>query len=276
MQHSIDATYASGLAERLANHTQLAIAVSGGVDSMTLATFAARRLGERVAIYHAVSPAVPEEGTRRVRELAEREGWRLHVIDANEFEDPNYRANPANRCFYCKSNLYGTIRAATRDTIASGTNLDDLGDYRPGLVAAQEHGVVHPFVEAGIAKAGVRALARELGLGGLAELPASPCLSSRVETGIAIRGPDLQAIHATERLLTERLGAVTLRCRLRAAGVVIELEEAVLRELDEAQRLQLAAEIGNIWQREAQAIRFASYRMGSAFLHARPAAGAPA
>ena len=102
---------------------------------------------------HAVSPAVPPHATARVRAHAERHGWALTVADAGEFDDPRYRANPVDRCYFCKSNLYDRIRSVTEGTVASGTNLDDLGDYRPGLKAAAERGVVHPFVEAGIDKA---------------------------------------------------------------------------------------------------------------------------
>ena len=131
---------------------------------MTLALLAGRRLGAESAMFHAVSPAVPPEATERVRAFAAREGWRLTVLDAGEFADPAYRANPANRCFYCKTNLYGALAARTDATLLSGTNLDDLGDWRPGLKAAEEHGVRHPFVEAGIDKAGVRAIAASAGL----------------------------------------------------------------------------------------------------------------
>ena len=109
---------------------------------------------------HAVSPAVPPHATARVRAHAGLEGWNLAVADAGEFADPRYRANPVDRCFFCKSNLYDRIRSVTQATVASGTNLDDLGDFRPGLKAASQRGVVHPFVEAGIDKAAVREIAR--------------------------------------------------------------------------------------------------------------------
>ncbi len=146
---------ALGVAEESARWT---FAVSGGVDSMTLATLAHRRLDTVPRMVHATSPAVPSEARRRVERHASAEGWALEVIDAGEFADADYRANPVNRCYFCKSRLYGSIdaviRAAGGGLVASGTNRDDLGDFRPGLRAAEEKGVRHPFVEAGIGKAG--------------------------------------------------------------------------------------------------------------------------
>jgi len=143
-------------------HKHAAIAVSGGVDSMTLAVVAGRMRGSDTAIYHATSPAVPAEATARVRHFAQRENWQLTVLDAGEFDDPDYRANPANRCYYCKSNLYQAIAAHTDAQLLSGTNLDDLGDWRPGLKSAEEQNVRHPFVEAEIDKAGIRRIADAL------------------------------------------------------------------------------------------------------------------
>ena len=122
-----------------------AVAVSGGVDSMTLAVAAHRVLGNDARMVHAVSPAVPEDASGRVRDYANREGWRLDLIDAREFADANYMANPHDRCFYCKTNLYSTMADAVDCVLVSGTNTDDLGDYRPGLRAAAAHGVRHPI-----------------------------------------------------------------------------------------------------------------------------------
>ena len=124
----------------------LAVAVSGGVDSLTLAWIAHRRLGARAAMFHAVSPAVPPEATARTEALARAEGWSLSVFDAGEFADPAYRDNPVNRCFFCKRSLYGAIASRTRRQIVSGTNCDDLGEFRPGLDAAAAAGVRHPYV----------------------------------------------------------------------------------------------------------------------------------
>jgi uncharacterized protein len=146
--------------------------------------------------------------------------------------------------------------------------MDDLGEYRPGLDAARAVGVRHPYVEAGVDKAGVRALARQLGLGDLAELPASPCLSSRVETAIRIDPATLTAIHAIETLVSRSLAPETVRCRVRHAGVVIELDSSSLAaaegspELVQAIAALLPAPI------TGQRISFEAYRKGSAFVGA--------
>ena len=248
-----------------------AVAVSGGVDSLTLARIAHDALGNNVTMYHAVSPAVPAEATQRVRALAQLYGWQLEVIDAGEFDSEDYMRNPVNRCFFCKTSLYDAISAIAEQTnaqILSGTNTDDLGEYRPGLAAAKQHDVRHPFVEAGISKADVRALARQLGMDDVAELPAAPCLSSRVETGIAINAETLKAIHATEKLVSAELKPNTVRCRMRANGVVIELDEATLAAIDEKVSNELISQIEVVFALLAseKSIRFEVYRTGSAFL----------
>lgn len=244
-----------------------AVAASGGVDSMTLAFVAHRRLQGRVSVFHAVSPAVPVSATARVEAYAEREGWALSIVDAGEFADERYMVNPANRCFFCKTNLYGTLAAKTEKQLISGTNLDDLGDWRPGLKAAQAEGVRHPFVEAGIDKSCVRRLAQHFGLDDLAELPAAPCLSSRIETGLRIDASLLPRIDQVEALLRDRLSPETVRCRLRKDGVVIELDQTTFNRLEAAGRPALTGEIAAILgARHEGAITFESYRRGSAFL----------
>lgn len=247
----------------------LALAVSGGVDSLTLAHVAHRGAASRAAtVFHATSPAVPPEATERVRRHAARFGWRLQVIDAGEFHDPDYLANPHNRCFFCKTNLYGTIAAKTEATIASGTNTDDLGDYRPGLIAAKEHDVRHPFVEAGIDKATVRAIARHLGLDDIAELPAAPCLSSRLETGTRVTAARLAVVHAVERALVEALRPATARCRILADGVRIELDEASLEAASGPAGASLRERISALCRdlTAGSAPEYRPYRRGSAFL----------
>lgn len=246
----------------------LAVAVSGGVDSMTLAVIAHRACPGRVRVVHAMSAAVPAQASARVRRHAACEGWDLQLVDAGEFADPRYRDNPADRCFYCKSSLYATMARLCSETLVSGTNCDDLGDYRPGLRAAGQHQVRHPYVQAGIDKAGVRAIARHLGLEDLADLPAAPCLSSRIETGIAIDPRVLPVVNAVERAIGAAISPRTVRCRVRHAGVVIELDEASLQKLTGAARDAMAADVARQFAviGEQRPVVFAPYTMGSAFL----------
>ena len=247
----------------------IAVAVSGGIDSLTLATIAHAHARARVEMFHAVSPAVPGDATARVERLADAQGWQLRVIDAGEFDDADYRANPTNRCFFCKTNLYGSIARHTDAQIVSGANLNDLGEYRPGLDAARNNGVRHPYLEAEIDKAGVRRLARVAGLGDLAELPAAPCLSSRVETGIPIRADVLKAIHAVERRLARDFPRGTIRCRVRASGVVIELDPDTLQAMSGAREAAVRADVAGFFAGSVETgeLAFAPYRNGSAFLH---------
>ena len=252
----------------LAELPGLAVAVSGGVDSMTLAHAAHRAGVPGLIVVHALSPAVPTEATLRVREHAARFSWRLTEVDAGEFGDPEYRANPINRCYFCKTNLYSRIAHVTGGPIASGANLDDLGDYRPGLIAAAEHRVRHPFVEAGMDKNAVRALAHGYALNDIAELPAQPCLSSRVETGIAINARDLAFIARMEQALSDLAPPGTdLRCRVTHAGIAVETAAG-----NEAMT-QIAAALCRDEQRVF--LGFRRYKRGAAFLHAGTPAHAP-
>ncbi len=260
------------LQKRLRELHHVAVAVSGGVDSMTLAVVAHGTLGPRARMYHAVSPAVQTDATERVHAFAAREGWTLEVFDAGEFADGNYRTNPVDRCYYCKRKLYAAIARRTDTPIASGTNTDDLGDYRPGLRAAREHRVCHPYVETGIDKSGVRELARFLALEELAELPAAPCLSSRVETGIVIEAAVLAAVYSAERTIRDALAPRVVRCRVRRGGIVVELDPADLEGLSPLPRQSLAIRIGKLFRRAGidRPVEFSAYRRGSAFLQDGP------
>lgn len=217
--------------EKLEKHLDMlgpvAVAVSGGVDSMTLAVVA-NRINKQSECFHALSPAVPPSATDRVRKHAEKEGWNLKLIRAGEMDDPAYLANPVNRCYYCKTNLYDAIQNHTDLPLVSGTNTDDLGDYRPGLIAADEHLVSHPYVDVGISKSQLRNIARRLGLNDLHSLPAAPCLSSRVTTKIPIDKNLLPVINAAEEQLWEALKLeiplMGIRCRIRPGEVAVEIE----------------------------------------------------
>lgn len=215
---------AQSLVRALGRHDRLAIAVSGGIDSTVLSHMAQATLGDRARMIHAISPAVPAAATDRVRRHAQAAGWRLDIVDAGEFGDARYRENPLERCYFCKLNLYGTIAGMVDGAIASGTNTDDLGDFRPGLRAAEEWRVSHPYVEAGLGKDEIYALARLMGHEDLAELPAQPCLASRIETGLRVTEADLAFVEAVEALLHRQLGTgAVLRCRMTHQGVIVEL-----------------------------------------------------
>jgi pyridinium-3,5-biscarboxylic acid mononucleotide sulfurtransferase len=254
----------------LATAQASAIAVSGGVDSMTLTHVAMAVMPEKPVVFHAVSPAVPARATARVREHAARHGWDLQVVDAGELRDPRYVGNPVNRCYFCKTNLYGFIRREWPGPLFSGANLDDLSDYRPGLNAAAEYGVRHPFVEAGVDKAAVRAIARHLRLEDLSELPAQPCLSSRIETGRPIDAKHLQLVDRVESQIREWLGPVDLRCRVRRLGLCLEVDSQVLPALDPF----VVQAIQRLCEREADGaglhfVGIEGYVRGSAFVGER-------
>ena len=154
----------------------------------------------------------------------------------------------------------------TSGPIFSGTNLDDLCDYRPGLEAAKEHQVVHPYIEAGIDKAGVRAIARSLGLDELANLAASPCLASRIETGITIKSDDLVFVDRVESSVRAYLPeAVDVRCRMRSQGVEIELNGAQSKAMETGRLLEHLHK--TFPELMGQAIQILPYRRGSGFIH---------
>jgi pyridinium-3,5-biscarboxylic acid mononucleotide sulfurtransferase len=252
----------------------VAVAVSGGVDSMTLAAVA-HRLDGGSTMFHALSPAVPEQATARVKAYARQEGWQLQLVNAGEINDPRYVANPVNRCYFCKTNLYATICARTSLTVVSGTNTDDLGDYRPGLIAATEHHVRHPYVEAGISKAALRGIARDLGFADLQSLAAAPCLSSRVTTGITIDASLLPVINAAEEMLWERLRPLLplegVRCRIKPQQLTIELQSSVAIDPLADYALLAVKMVGDLFASQGQAqlasqVNVEAYQRGSAFL----------
>ncbi len=194
----------------------VAVAFSGGIDSTVVAQAAQLALGDHAIAVTADSPSVPRAEIETARQLAQRIGIRHRVVRTEEFTDANYVRNDGSRCYYCKSELYSRIETLLPElgvsVICSGANLDDAGDYRPGLKAAAEHRVRHPLQEAGFTKADVRALALAWELPTW-DKPASPCLSSRLAPGVEVTPERTARIEAAEEYL-HSLGYRECRVRL--------------------------------------------------------------
>lgn len=176
-------------------------AFSGGVDSTLVAVVSARVHGDRALAVTGVSPSLAVDERRHAEQLAAELGLRHRLIDTRELERPGYRQNAGDRCYHCKTELFSQLRELARTegfaAVASGDNLDDLGDHRPGLRAAAELDVRKPLIEARLGKSEIRELARALGLPNH-EKPAAPCLASRVPVGTAVDPEILARIDAAE------------------------------------------------------------------------------
>jgi pyridinium-3,5-biscarboxylic acid mononucleotide sulfurtransferase len=201
------------------------IAYSGGIDSTLLAKVAFDVLGDRALAVTAVSPSLLPEDLLDAQTQAEVIGIAHHTIETHELEDPNYATNPINRCYFCKSELYDSLRPLGQawgyPYILDGINADDLQDYRPGIQAAKERGTRSPLAEVGISKLEVRALSQTLKLPWW-DKPAQPCLSSRFPYGETITLEKLRRVGSAERYL-RTLGYRTLRVRSAADTARIEL-----------------------------------------------------
>jgi uncharacterized protein len=253
------------LHELLADLPGLIVAYSGGVDSGYLAYAATAALGERALCITADSPSYPDRHRSMALKLAREFGFRHEFVRTDETSRPDYRANPANRCYFCKHELYTHLVAVGRErgipAIADGSNADDRGDYRPGRQAAREFGVRSPLDEVGLTKDEIRALSREAGLPTWDE-PASACLSSRIPYFSEVTEDKLRMIEQAEEVLRE-LGFRV--CRVRHHDTIARLEIG----RDEMARV-LDPEVADTIDRELRALGYQhvtidlrGYRLGS-------------
>ncbi|MBE7385326.1 MAG: ATP-dependent sacrificial sulfur transferase LarE [Leptolyngbya sp. SIO1E4] len=208
------------------------VAYSGGIDSTLVAKVAHDVLGDRVLAVTADSPSLMPEDLEAAKVQAAEMGIPHEIVMTHELENPNYASNPANRCYFCKSELHDTLKPLALERgypyIVDGVNADDLQDYRPGIQAAKERGVRSPLAEVGITKLNVREIARSLDLPWW-DKPSQPCLSSRFPYGEAITAEKLHRVGRCERYLRD-LGLRNLRVRSAGDTARIELPPAEIKD----------------------------------------------
>lgn len=213
------------LARKIESVSSVLVAFSGGVDSSYLAFLSHRLLGDRAVMVTALSPSVSQYQEQLARDFARAYSLNHRLIRTAEMSNPNYLANSGRRCYFCKSELYGFLSSLREelslDTIFDGSNADDVGDYRPGRQAASEAGVLSPMVEVGLRKEEIRALSHKWGLP-CWDLPAMPCLASRVAYGVTISEEKLKQVEEAEAFL-RGLGFRTFRVRHHEELARIEL-----------------------------------------------------
>ncbi len=224
------ATLAQNLVAHVRAYGPVAVAFSGGVDSAVVAKAAVEALGDKAVAVTAVSHSLAASELNIARSEATSIGIRHVEVKTNEFERPEYRANAGNRCFFCKDTLYTVAASQLSELdvsgIINGANTDDLGDYRPGMTAAEQHHVRSPLIELGINKSQVRQLARFWKLS-VAEKPASPCLSSRIAYGVEVTEERVRRVELAEVFIRELTGLSELRVRCEAdelARIEVPLE----------------------------------------------------
>ena len=261
------------LAEILRGMGSVLVCYSGGVDSAFVLAVAHRVLGDRCIGMTAVSPSLADFEREDAIALAKEIGGRHELVESNEIEDEDYAKNNVDRCFHCKSELYRVSDKKQREWgmafSVNGTNLDDLGDYRPGLEAAKQAGARSPLVEAGFTKADVRRVAQLLGLP-VWDKPAAACLSSRLPYGTRVTRERLRQIGSLEQRIHE-LGIRQARVRWHALSGTAGTRESAMARVEIGKDEMLAAfEVRDAIVAAGQALGFAyvtldlaGYRTGS-------------
>lgn len=239
------------------------VAFSAGVDSTFVAAVAADVLGERALAVTGVSPSIPQSEVDEAKELARLIGVRHVLLDTSEMDRPGYVENSPQRCYHCKTELYSLLEEmAARDGfdfVLDGCNMDDLGDHRPGRVAAAEHRVRSPLIEAGLTKAEIRELSKERGLPTW-DKPAMACLSSRIPYGTPVTVEALDQVGAAEAFLRS-LGFRQLRVRHHGDVARIEIEADVLPDVLE-HRERIVRRLKNLGYKYVT-LDLAGFRSGS-------------
>ena len=244
---------------------QVIVAYSGGTDSAYLAWAASRTLGDKSLAVTADSASIPASHKRDAIDFARQFGIRHEMIPTHEFENPDYLANDANRCFHCKDELFDRLEEIGRERsipyIAYGVNMDDLGDYRPGQSAARMHQVRAPLVDAKLSKAEIRELSRQAGLPTW-DRPAAACLSSRIPYGTPVTLENIKQVEIGE----EELKALGFRqFRVRFHGEIARIEIA-REEMEKALTLEMAGRLTAIFKGlgfQYVALDLEGYRQGS-------------
>lgn len=207
--------------ELLRSYGSCVVAYSGGVDSVFLARVARDVLGDKSLAVIADSPSLPRRELEEALDIAGKFQFPVRVVQTQEFENPNYTANPSNRCYFCKHELFTELEPIAREekfaVIAYGENASDVGDFRPGAQAAKEFQVRAPLKEVGLTKTEIRKLSAQLGLP-TADKPQMACLSSRIPYGETVTPEKLRMIEAAENVLRD-LGFYDLRVRHHELGV---------------------------------------------------------